>query len=1199
MKVSPFNTAPSAAPDRRGVIERPLKKRLCGRLCYFFPLGFALITTGAFAIDRDGDGMCDVWEARYHAEALAPDSDFDHDSFTNLTESLAGTDPLEGRSFPQVVLGVNIGETVEIVLPTKEGNTYQLQSSGRLDGGWKRVGEIHPGNGNDLLLTAPKSENRQFYRVAISDSNGAAPQDAMPYPQISIGKFTRGISEIIVPTQAGKNYQLEGSDTLNGDWEQVGGPLPGDGAELHMMEPLSGGRRFYRVAVSDRDSDGDGVSDWAENQLSGFDPHNGDSFSSGIANHDLVVATQMFQALLDGEVSATVTAQDAYEKDGNPAIINLTRSGATTYPLTVFMKQRGAEEPEKSSASATDFSLVTSGAAAGTMVIPAGAASTQLLVQPVADNLNEVPEELRFDISRVADGLLTRICDAKNLPANERLFYAAYLPESASTASGYSLIRLHGDNSTALVSSVFFGLTTPQSGAHIHVKNPVTGPQLKTLPPGQLEDQEWQIRAAQFLTTDQAVLDALFAGKLYTSVSSEQYPAGEIRADYVLTTGSTDFVPPAAPPAVTPLAGDELDRDIARFLTQATFGPTPELMKQLRTLVNSPPFYGNRVFAFYVWLDDKLDATLTPPASLETFCLAEDALLTEIYTGNPQASYYDATFLPKQYSRRSAWWTTALFSDDQVRQRMATALSEILVTSAQDAVVNERHYGQTQYYDLLANSMSGRYRRLLEKVSTHPIMGYYLSSLRNQKELTDSSGNTLVSPDENFAREIMQLFSIGLVQLHPDGSLKLSSSGQPIPTYNQEDIIDLARLFTGWSFSKRNEPFLSSTIIDNTDFDYGTGNRCCQAQWQNPMKQFPEFHDTDAKSVLGLDIPAGQSGEAELTAFLDHLAAHPNIAPFISKRLIQRLVTSNPSSGYIYRVSNAWQAGGGNLERVLKAILLDPEARSLEVADRVGAGKKKEPVIHYTGVARALQANTEVKVSDLAPHTSSSFLDAFPATAGYFRAGDTAGTIGQSPLEAPSVFNWFHPDYSPGGKIADAGLVTPEFEIATELKTITHINSLWTLTVNNTGVVGGSFPNFAESGYGIDAGNLIPDVSQGAGATQARESVYMAVMDENGDGIVSAAGDPGTFGKPAKIRKACAALVDHLDLLLCSGTLKADYGNATSLENPRDIIIDFVAANGTFLDYDDNAQSQERARHERYEKAAYIISVCPQSMIQR
>ena len=541
----------------------------------------------------------------------------------------------------------------------------------------------------------------------------------------------------------------------------------------------------------------------------------------------------------------------------------------------------------------------------------------------------------------------------------------------------------------------------------------------------------------------------------------------------------------------------------------------------------------------------------------------------------------------------------ALFSDDQVRQRVATALSEILVTSAVDSVVDRRHLGHTNYYDMLAAGIDGGYRSLLEGVSTHPIMGQYLSSLRNQKEISDSEGTVVVSPDENYAREIMQLFSIGLVQLHPDGSLKLSQQGQPIPTYGQEDIIDLAKIFTGWSFSVRNDPSSSDTVVDNTTFNYGSGSRYYQAQWLSPMKQFPEYHDAGEKTVLGLPLPAGQSGEQELHAILDHLAAHANIAPFISKRLIQRLVTSNPSAGYIHRVATVWDSSSGNLRQVAKAIFLDYEARSLDAAALVGAGKKKEPLIHYTGLARALQADTELNISDLGSYGSPSLLAAFPPGAGRFREGGTDSSLGQTPLEAPSVFNWFYPDYSAGDAIADAGLVTPEFQIATEINTITHINRNWAITTSTSGESASSLPNYLVSGYGNNADHLIPDITLGSSATQEREKVYMAVMDENGDGIISLAGDPSTFDNPAKIREACVALVDHLDLLLCTGTLKADYGASTDTSNPRDIIIDMLTENSDYLDDNDDVTDQEKVRHERYEKAAYLVSVSPQSMIQR
>lgn len=1095
------------------------------------------------AVDTDGDSLCDVWEARYHAGALLPGDDTDGDGASNAAEAAAGTDPFDPQSRHHATSG------------------------------------------------------------AMTPSHLA----------------------LTVPSQLGKSYQLAASTTLTGDFQALGDPVAGTGGALPLNGPRAGDRRFFRVIVTDHDSDGDGISDWAENQLAGFDPDNNDSFGSGTPNHDLIAAQEVMQALLGGEVSAAVTNRDAYELEQSPATITLTRSGTTTYPLTVFLRHHGSAEATKSSAAATDFTLADGqgGTPAIRLAIPAGSDSATLLVEPASDALLEVPELLLFDISFIADDLLTRICDASNIPANERLFYASYTPESSSPASGYSLIRLQGDNEVGLVSCSFHGLTSPQSAAHIHVKNPFTGPHIESLPMGQLVDYSWSVHAAQFLTTDQAVLEALFGGQLYSNVHSEVHPAGEIRADYLLTTGNIDFTAPPSPPEIDTLSGEALDREIARFLTQATFGPTPQDIGELRALIESPTHDGDRISAFSAWLDEKLNPALTPPASILAYCQAEDAHLLALYS-DPASPYYNANFNLNDNSRRHAWWSTALFSEDQVRQRFGQALIEILVTSTSDNTVENRHLGHAHYHDMLVAGIDGNYRELIENVALHPIMGQYLSHLRNQKEQTDGMGNVLVSPDENFAREILQLFSIGLVELHPDGSLKLSGSGQPLATYGQQDINELARLFTGWSFSKRNEPSNSTTVIDNTNFHYGDGSRYgSQAQWKFPLKQFPTYHDVGAKSVIGLDITADQSGEVELDLFLNHLASHPNVAPFMARRLIQRLVSSNPSAGYVHRVATVWDQTGGDLSEVFKAILLDYEARSLEIADLVGSGKKKEPLIHYTALARALQANTELRISDLESwdQSSPSFLDAFPTEAGRFSEYSTDSSLGQTPFEAPSVFNWFLPDYSTGDAIADAGLVTPELQIATESSVIAHINRHWTLTTSTNGESGISLPFFADAGYGPHADHLIPDITQGPGASQVRELLYMAVMDENGDGVISdgiedlnnpddpdnggatvtanGTGDPNHFDNPVVIREACEALVDHLDLLLCAGSLKADFGAATDAENPRDLIIDFLAANSSWRDNDHNIESQQRVRHERYEKAAYLISIIPQSMIQR
>lgn len=1103
----------------------------------------ALTSLALHAIDTDADGMCDVWEARYNAGALLANDDTDGDGASNAAEADSGTDPFNAQS---------------------------------------------------------------CHKAAASE-------------------ITPTHLSVVVPSQIGKTYQLTASNTLSGSFSPVGVEQAGNGGNLTFDGLRSGDRRFFRVEVNDIDSDGDGISDWAENLLSGFDPNNDDSFTSGIPNNDQAAAQEILQALLGGEVTATVHVRDAFELESTPATISISRSGSTTYPLTVFFQHRGHADVTKANAKATDYTLEDEegGTPVISLAIPAGDADTSLSVKPTSDGIHEVPEHLIFNIHFVGDGLLTRICDATNIPANERLFFAAYTPETTSPASGYSIIRLQGDNDAGLVSCSFQGLTSVQTAAHIHIKNPITGPHIESLPMGQIVDYEWQLRAAHFLTTDQAVLDALFGAQLYSNVHTEIHPAGEIRADYLLTTGNTTFTAPPAPPAIGELTENDLDRDIARFLTQCTFGPTPDTIEELRTLINSSPHEGDRISAFSAWLDDQLDETVTPLASIRGYCLAEDSQLISVYL-DPNSPRYDPDFTPNQSSRRNAWWSTALFSNDQVRQRFGQALIEIFVTSTSDNIVDSRHYGHAHYYDMLVEGIGGNYRSLIENISTHPIMGHYLSHLRNQKEQTDGSGNVLVSPDENFAREIMQLFSIGLIELHPDGSLKISSSGQPVATYGQADIIDLARLFTGWSFSVRNSPSTSTTIVDNNNFLYGNGNRfSTQAQWTNPMKQFAAYHDTGAKSVIGLDINAGQTGEAELDLFLDHLAAHPNVAPFMARRLIQRLVTSNPSAGYVHRVATTWSNTNGDLTQVFKAILLDYEARTLEIADRVGFGKKKEPLIHYTAIARAIQSKTELMIDDLMTHDSlsPSFLDAFAAGAGRFGEGNTDGSLGQTPFGAPSVFNWFLPDYSTGDAIADAGMVTPELQISTESSVIAQINRHWAITAFPNGENGITRNFFADMGYGPHADHLIPDSTQGPGASQVCEQVYMAVMDENGDGVISdgnenpgnpddpdnggatvtpdGTGDPAHFNNPTKIREACAALVDHLDLLLCAGTLKADYGGSTDPENPRDIIIDFLVANSSWRDNDHNIESQQRARQKRYNMAAYLISSCPQSMIQR
>jgi len=314
--------------------------------------------------------------------------------------------------------------------------------------------------------------------------------------------------------------------------------------------------------------------------------------------------------------------------------------------------------------------------------------------------------------------------------------------------------------------------------------------------------------------------------------------------------------------------------------------------------------------------------------------------------------------------------------------------------------LNGLPYAVADYYDLLARNAFGDFRTLIEAVTLHPAMGVYLSMLGNQKP--DAARN--IRPDENYARELMQLFAIGLVQLNADGSVKLDGQGQPLPTYDQATIEGFAHVFTGWNWAgganfNQARPTLANQVL--------------------PMQVYAEQHAGGSKRVLDypgatlITIPAGQTPQKDLADALDNIVAHPNVGPFIARQLIQKLVTSNPSPQYVARISARFNDDGsgrrGNLGAVVKAILLDTEARTAPAADT--NGKLKEPLLRLTQIWRAYAATSGNGTLNL---QGASFI------------------FGQGPLQAPSVFNFFSPGYAPPGEIADRNLTAPELQIATE-----------------------------------------------------------------------------------------------------------------------------------------------------------------------
>ena len=431
--------------------------------------------------------------------------------------------------------------------------------------------------------------------------------------------------------------------------------------------------------------------------------------------------------------------------------------------------------------------------------------------------------------------------------------------------------------------------------------------------------------------------------------------------------------------------------EAARFLAQATFGPVDADIDRLMDI------------GYAAWIDDQF--TTAPAATHRAHWEARDA---EIKAAN-------AANTAGQSEVFESFWKQAVTGPDQLRQRLAYALSQIMVISMVDGTVGDNPRAVAAYLDLLGEKGFGTYRALLESVSRHPMMGVYLSHLRNQK--ADAATGRV--PDENYAREVMQLFSIGLVELNEDGSLRTGTGGAALETYSPADISGLARVFTGWSYAcpdwLANNCFFSGTNNGNTDLD----------RTFKPMLGYPQYHSSESKVFLGTTVAAQGTADptASLTAALDRLNSHPNVGPFIGRQLIQRFVTSNPSPAYVSAVARAFADNGsglrGDLKAVVKAVLMNPEARRLNDS----SGKVREPVLRLAAFLRAF------------PHVSDT---------GAYKVGstDNPGTqLGQSPLRSPSVFNFYRPGFvPPGTQTAARGLVAPELQIASETSAAGYVN---------------------------------------------------------------------------------------------------------------------------------------------------------------
>jgi len=443
---------------------------------------------------------------------------------------------------------------------------------------------------------------------------------------------------------------------------------------------------------------------------------------------------------------------------------------------------------------------------------------------------------------------------------------------------------------------------------------------------------------------------------------------------------------PALPPILSLLLQkpDISKTEASAFLSRATFGPT---MAEITALAASNNYKA--------WIAAQF--AIPPSYHLEW--------VTSRLPGLAWRHYPDVV----DTARKDAWWDITVNGNDQLRQRVAFALSEIMVVSQFGPLINSPN-GLTGYYDILVEHAFGNFRNLLEDVTLSPMMGKYLSYHGNAKA-DPAKGN---HPDENYAREVMQLFTIGLYQLNQDGSnITNPATGIPLATYNQDDIREMAKVFTGWT-------------DDNDFFFVGDGALTHHSQTV-PMVAYEEYHDTGIKHILGTTLPAGQTARQDLDSALNLLFNHPNVGPFIGRQLIQRLVTSNPSPAYISRVAGAFNNNGlgerGDMKAVIQAILLDPEAMKGAHSNAQIFGKVREPLLFISNLWRTYHAQNDLHTRGREGEGQLEFeylCFGFEAARSFLQQN--------AAMESLTVFNYFTPEDSTT-ELRDVGLVSPEMAV--------------------------------------------------------------------------------------------------------------------------------------------------------------------------
>ena len=930
------------------------------------------------------------WSSRWTGEVLPAYSQVYTFSFeTNMAGRVWVNGQLVINNWPPVTVVKNSSTdpTCQGVILLEAGRRYPIVVEHYQDGGtgrahlrWQSANELNPATSLVELHVIP--QNRLFPNMPPQITSGLDVLTFIGGPtfnyQITASSAPTSYSAANLPpglTINTANGLISGSPTQTGIWKTVltASNAYGSGSAVLNMEILQAGggvsREKWNVAGTTVSSIPTGTAPASTTTLTSLQgPTNeGDAYGARIRGYISAPATGTYTFWLAADHAAQLLISD----DTEP--VNAWNRAQLTAPSTAA--------PDWSTAAKSELLYLEAGRQYYFELLHKEDAGDDFVAVGWAK-----PGQSTVAPSEVVPGyVLTQYTPAAPISGESTLYTTTMNAQGGAVTGGYGsgTVIMSADRTQAKLFFDYGNLTTGLTGRHLH--SGADGGQIiydiDDFSPGPDGAYTWNIVPVAGITdkdgdndSDAAdIVKVIENGDCYINLHTANYPAGEIKGYFRLAAGSQTFTAPAAPPS---FSDDHSDAAAAsRFLTQATFG------------ANSTEIAAVQSLGYEGWID----AEFAKPVTLTYPYVFENRNRT-----NTESPTYVSSLM------YNSWWKNAVTAQDQLRQKMTFALSEILVASIDEASpLNDNAQAVSDYYDTLSvgfldpshpnnqvhpvispvlrtltgitgyggspvlqSGAFGNFRDILISVTLHPAMGRYLDMLRNDKP----DKNTGRIPNENYAREIKQLFSLGLNRLHPDGSLVLDSKGLPVPVYDQDAIIGFSHAFTGWDYF----------YTGNYRTSLGAGSN-----WVEPMREVPVRHYTGPKRLLnnvvipGLPTVGGQPldpyathsatqyndpayqalASQELLITHDKIFSHPNVGPFICRQLIQRMVTSTPSPGYIYRVTQKFNNNGsgvrGDMKAVVKAILLDYEARSTAARQAIGYGKQREPVVRVTNIARA------------------------------------------------------------------------------------------------------------------------------------------------------------------------------------------------------------------------------------------------------